>query len=265
METAGSDGHGGEAYSPQLITLLEGVWGEGYLSPGGRDEVARILAGVDLTGSRVLDIGCGAGGIDIELITAFGCDHVTGVDVEAGVLRRARELVAAHSLADRIDLIQVDPGPLPFAADCFDVVFAKESFLHVEDKLCLMQDLYRLLKPGGYLLASDWLMATEQPSPQMSDYMAAEGLGFCMASARVLEQAMAAAGFIDVRITSRNAWYRQQAREELRELECAHATFSGDPGFRVFMAHNIELWKQMIGVLDSGEHCPSHLYARKPR
>ena len=31
-----------------------------------------------------------------------------------------------------------------------------------------------------------------------------------------------------------------------------------------FVAHNVEIWERMIPVLDSGEHCPTHLRARKP-
>jgi phosphoethanolamine N-methyltransferase len=31
-----------------------------------------------------------------------------------------------------------------------------------------------------------------------------------------------------------------------------------------FVDHNIDLWTRMIGVLDTGEHCPTHLRARRP-
>ena len=50
----------GELYGNKLIRMLEIVWGDGYLSPGGPDEVGRVLAGLDLTGKSVLDIGSGA-------------------------------------------------------------------------------------------------------------------------------------------------------------------------------------------------------------
>ena len=52
----------GELYHDRLVGLLERLWGDGWLSPGGPEEVALLLEGNDLDGKSVLDIGCGAGG-----------------------------------------------------------------------------------------------------------------------------------------------------------------------------------------------------------
>lgn len=48
-------------YDRQVIEFLEHIWGDGFLSPGGPEEVARVLAGVDVAGAHVLDIGSGSG------------------------------------------------------------------------------------------------------------------------------------------------------------------------------------------------------------
>ncbi|RMD88595.1 MAG: methyltransferase domain-containing protein, partial [Alphaproteobacteria bacterium] len=69
-------------YDERHLALLEALWGEGYLSPGGPEEVARILDGVALAGREVLDIGCGAGGITVALAADFGAARVVGIDVE---------------------------------------------------------------------------------------------------------------------------------------------------------------------------------------
>ena len=53
----------GELYHDKLIGMLERLWGDGWLSPGGPEEVRRLLAGMELRGKTILDIGCGAGGI----------------------------------------------------------------------------------------------------------------------------------------------------------------------------------------------------------
>ena len=121
----------GEHYPPRMIGMLQAIWGEGFLSPGGPDEVARVLGAHDLRGKAVLDIGCGAGGIDIALVSDHGAGYVTGLDVEDSVLSHARGLVARAGLADRIGLIKVAPGPLPFPPASFDVVFSKDSIVHI--------------------------------------------------------------------------------------------------------------------------------------
>lgn len=48
-----------QEYDDQLTVFLEAVWGEGFMSPGGTDEVDRYLTDIDLAGRSVLDIGCG--------------------------------------------------------------------------------------------------------------------------------------------------------------------------------------------------------------
>src|SRR5690606_11951053 len=65
-------------YDDRDTAFLEALWGEGYLSPGGAEEVARVLDGVDLAGKAVLDIGCGTGAITLSLARDHGAAHVTG-------------------------------------------------------------------------------------------------------------------------------------------------------------------------------------------
>ena len=251
-------------YPRQMIAMLEAVWGEGFLSPGGPDEVARVIGSHDLTGKSVLDIGCGAGGIDLALVRNHAAGHVCGLDVEDPVLTHARALVARAGLTDRIGLVKAAPGPLPFPPGTFDVVFSKDSIVHIPDKHALMAEVFRVLKPGGWFLASDWLIGTDSISPLMAEYIAAEGLDFGMATpARYLE-AMAAAGFTDGQTTSRNGWYRVQAREELARLQGQAGDTAAKVVGRAFVDQNIGIWSRMIPVLDSGEHCPTHLAARKP-
>lgn len=251
-------------YPQQMIAMLEAVWGEGFLSPGGADEVARILAPHDLTGLSVLDIGCGAGGIDVALVARHGASYVTGLDVEDPVLDHARALVARHGLSNRIGLVKVAPGPLPFPPSTFDVVFSKDSIVHIPDKAALMAEVFRVLKPGGRFLASDWLIGTDTISPAMAAYIAAEGLDFGMATPARYLAAMTGAGFVDPRAVSRNAWYRQQARVELDRLRGVEGDRAALVVGRDFVDQNIDIWQRMIPVLDAGEHCPTHLSALKP-
>ncbi len=252
-------------YPPRMIAMLEAVWGEGFLSPGGAEEVARVIGSHRLTGLSVLDIGCGAGGVDVALATTHGAAYVCGIDVEDPVLTHARALVARHGLSDRIGLVKVAPGPLSFPPATFDVVFSKESIVHIPDKHALMREVFRVLKPGGRFLASDWLIGTEgAPSPQMAAYIAAEGLDFGMATPARYHEAMTQAGFVEVSTSSRNLWYRGQARAELERLRGPVGVAAARIVGQDFVDQNIGIWSRMIPVLDTGEHCPTHLSARKP-
>lgn len=47
-------------YHDNMVAMLELIWGEGYMAPGGPGNVARLLAGIDTRGKRILDVGCGS-------------------------------------------------------------------------------------------------------------------------------------------------------------------------------------------------------------
>ncbi|MHA7773929.1 methyltransferase domain-containing protein [Roseibium sp. M-1] len=252
-------------YDLPAIRFLEAVWGEGYLSPGGPEEVDRVLAGLSLSGKRVLDLGCGAGGISVYLAKDHGAGEVVGIDVEAPVVEVARAGAEKAGLSGKVRIEQVSPGPLPFADESFDVVFSKDAMIHIPDKEALFADLFRVLKPGGCLAASDWLTSHDgEPSQDMRDYLEAEGLSFGMASPDRYRKALEEAGFEDVSLTDRNGWYREVGRTELERLQgplfdVAAAAVGAD-----YVKKNIRTWSAMVKVLDSGEHRPTHLRAWKP-
>ena len=255
-----------DLYSDAYNDFLAAVWGEGYLSPGGPEEVARILEGLDVSGARMLDIGCGTGGIAVSLVRDHGAAHVTGIDIEAPACAAARRLAAEAGLGERITIREVVPGPLDFADGSFDVVFSKDSIIHIADKEALAADAFRVLRPGGWFAASDWLISHDgEPSADMQRYIAAEGLDFAMASPARYEAALKAAGFENVRLVNRNPWYTAVARQELDQMTGeAHGTLVAQFGSEL-VDHNIHVWEEMVKVLESGEHCPHHLRGQKPR
>jgi phosphoethanolamine N-methyltransferase len=129
-------------YDPAAIRFLETLWGDGYLSPGGVEEVDRVLTGLSLRGKHVLDLGCGSGGISVALVERHGAARVTGFDVEAPVVEQARARAEARSLTHCLAFVQGPPGPLPFPDDCFDVVFSKDSLVHVSDKEAMFAEIF---------------------------------------------------------------------------------------------------------------------------
>jgi len=170
-------------YDEILVTMLEIIWGDGFLSPGGAEEVSLLLEGENIFGKTVIDIGCGIGGIDVLLVRKHGAVSVTGVDIEQPVFDRATTRAEAEGLSDRLTYQLVAPGPLPFDPESFEVVFSKDAMIHIPDKDTLFADVFRILCPGGLFIASDWMRRDDNPpTPEMEYYIEVEGLNFGMAS-----------------------------------------------------------------------------------
>ena len=138
-----------EHYPLDSILFLEELWSDGFLSPGGPEEVERLLSGVDLGDKTVVDIGSGAGGIPLLLADRYGAARVIGLDVETTMVEYARAKVERAGLQDRIEIRKVEPGPMPLPDASVDIVFSKDSIVHIPDKEALAADAFRVLRPGG--------------------------------------------------------------------------------------------------------------------
>jgi len=207
-------------YPDEFINRLEVLWGEGFLSPGGADEVKEIVRGIDISGKSVLDIGCGTGGVEIVLARDLGAGKVTAIDVESQLLQRAQQRAIDAGIADMVEFQLVEPGPLDFPDGSFDVVFSKDSMIHIPDKIALFKDVLNVLRPGGVFAASDWLVGENAgDSPEWERLSNLTHLSFAVATGQQTEVAMRKAGFDRVSSVDRNPWYAPITVLEVEQLE----------------------------------------------
>ncbi len=105
------------------------------------------LAG-DVSGRRILDAGCGSGPL-FEQLRSRGAD-VTGIDSSEEMLRLARERLGDQAKLHHVNLAQ----PLPFDDGAFDDVVASLVLHYLRDWSSPLEELRRVLAPGGRLIAS---------------------------------------------------------------------------------------------------------------
>ena len=252
-----------DEYDDALVDMLELIWGKGFISPGGPRAICDIVEGIDLAGKLVLDIGCGIGGVDVKLVRDHGCD-IIALEIEAPLLERARARAAAAGVAERIDFRLVEPGPLVLDDACVDIVFSKDAWIHIPDKPDLLGEVFRVLRPGGWVLAGDWCRRPEPYSADMAYFFELEGLTYNMVTLETYGSMLRDCGFVDAELVDLTEWYRIQAGEEYERmkgpLNARMHELLGDE----MTAHFIENWRLLGIVLDSGELRPGRLRARKP-
>jgi phosphoethanolamine N-methyltransferase len=251
-----------EEYDDRMLKLLQIIWGEGFLSPGGPQAVRDIVAGLELREKRVLDIGCGIGGLDEVLAGELGA-RVTGVDVAKLVVQVGRERIARSKLKDRIEIRLIEPGRLPFADGSFDVVFGKDAWLHIADKAAFFGEVSRVLKPGGIVACGDWMKSPGPYSPDMEYFFKMEGLTYHLVTLAEYGRLVHGADFTDVALSDITDRNRIEAREELARMKGPlHEVLTRALGAeaRDFF---IEDWRSLTVVLDKGELRPARMRARK--
>lgn len=252
-------------YPDQFVDRLEVLWGRGFLSPGGGAEVREILEGVNLAGKTVLDIGCGTGGAELVMVAELSPSRVVAIDVEEGVLARARGNAEAAGVAEGIEFKLVAPGPLAFPDATFDVVFSKDSMIHIPDKAALFAEVLRVLRPGGAFAASDWLGGDNTAtSPEWARFRELAHLSFTMATAVETEAFMRDAGMAQVSSRDRNVWYAEVSRQEVRDLEGPLREAVLAVVDEVTYTHWLQVRRALADSVAAGAMRPTHLRGRKP-
>lgn len=119
-------------------------------------------------GSRVLDVACGTGGVALRAARA-GAD-VTGIDITADQLAKARHAAEAEGLAIRFD--EGDCQELPYADAAFDAVSSAFGAIFAPDHRRAASELVRVSRPGARLALTAW------PKDEWSDVNERAGRAF---------------------------------------------------------------------------------------
>jgi phosphoethanolamine N-methyltransferase len=252
-----------DEYHDAMIDMLELVWGDGFMAPGGPGNVAKMVEGIDLRDRLVVDVGCGIGGPACVLAEQFGA-RVVGVDLEAPLVELARQRAEKSSLGDRVRFELVDGGPLPFADGSVDVVLSAGAFTQTEDKLGAFRDCHRVLKRGGAITLYDWTCSGGELSSDMLRWIELEGLTYSLETQDRYAEILEAAGFIDIRVEDASEWYRRRAIEEYELMKGPLLSRMVELIGRKQAEHFVENWRAMTIVCQMGEMRQGYARGRKP-
>ncbi len=115
---------------------------------------------------QILDIATGTGDFAIEALS-LKPDFVTGVDISPGMLNIGREKLRKRGLDDRIALFEGDSENLNFEDNKFDAVIVAFGVRNFENLERGLEDMRRVLKPGGKAVILEFSKPTSFPFKQL--------------------------------------------------------------------------------------------------
>ena len=147
--------------------LWEAVMSEQIHS--GKDEVTdRMAVAVGLKpGMHVLDVCSALGAPARHIAKKYGV-KVTGLDFTKTMNTKAIERNKAAGLDNVITIVEGNAMDMPFKKDTFDVVWGQEAWCYVTDKDQLMFEGARVLKPGGKMIFTDWVITGKVEEPLLA-------------------------------------------------------------------------------------------------
>ena len=168
-------------YARKGILLYERIFGDTYISTGGErttEHFCKQLEGQALKvsrndqnrtkwdffqllchqkGDKVLDVGCGIGGSAFYMARNYGVD-VYGFDLSQNMINIAQDLrdVEPSLVKHRCNFYVEDATLMDYPEQFYDMVYSRDTILHIEDKLSLFKMFYKSLKPGGMVVITDY-------------------------------------------------------------------------------------------------------------
>jgi len=156
-----------------------------------------------LPGSRVLDVACGTG-----IVARMAAPHAGATGVVVGLDLHGGMLAVARTQAPTGVWVQGSATALPCATAAFDVVICQQGVQFFTDRLAALQEMARVLRPGGRVALVVWGALADNPGHAALAQGLAQHLGpsvaavlhtsFSLGDAEALPRLLAQAGFRDV-------------------------------------------------------------------
>jgi len=138
----------------------------------GLEATEEIADSLDIAaGDHVLDVGSGIGGPARYMARRFDC-RVTGIDLTAEFCDVARHLTRLLGLEERVRFELGNALAMPFGDASFEGAYSMNVSMNIADKDAFYREVWRVLKPGGWLMLSELARGTgpeiDYPTPWAS-------------------------------------------------------------------------------------------------
>lgn len=156
-------------YTVNGILRYEKVFGHNFVSTGGIKTTQELLSEIDLTpGTQILDIGSGLGGSAFFIEENYAA-NVTGIDLSSNMIKLSNQRASDRN--SKVQFILGDCTQVEFEPESFDLIYSRDSLLHIKDKTTLLQKIKNWLKPSAKVLITDYCCSSSGWNKEFSDYV----------------------------------------------------------------------------------------------
>lgn len=161
-------------YTRTGVLRYEKIFGEGFISTGGVETTTAFLKELNLQpGQKVLDVGCGIGGGNFLMAEKYGVE-VTAVDLASNMIGIAWDRANQYpNLNVRFEIGNITKNQFP--SEHFDVIYSRDTLLHIKDKQTLFSLFKDWLKPGGKVFITDYACGPKPWSEEYATYVEQRG------------------------------------------------------------------------------------------
>ncbi|PKA59669.1 Phosphoethanolamine N-methyltransferase 1 [Apostasia shenzhenica] len=235
-------------YKANGILRYEHVFGDGFVSTGGIATTKEFVAKLELKqGQKVLDVGCGIGGGDFYMAETFDVD-VIGIDLSINMISFALE--RAIGLKCSVEFEVADCTKKIYPSETFDVIYSRDTILHIQDKPALFKSFFNWLKPGGKILISDYCKRSGKPSDEFAEYI--KQRGYDLHDVESYGQMLKDAGFQEVIAEDRTNQFLDVLQRELDAVEKNKEEFIRDFSQEDYV-EIVDGWKSKLKRSKTGE------------
>ncbi|MFP4285861.1 MAG: methyltransferase domain-containing protein [Desulfovermiculus sp.] len=249
-----------DQYSLTGIYCYEWMFGPNFLGYGEPQATRNIINQMDWKpGIRVLDVGSGLGGPARVMAEEYGA-VVTGVDLTDDTVQIAKERHEKNGMAN-VSFHQGDIHQVQWGENAFDVIWSRETLLHVPEKDLLFQKFYTWLAPGGRIMITDYARKEGRASDKFEKYI--HESGYPLLEMETYGDHIRQAGFEQVTVEDQTEYLIQLLEENIHRIRERKEEFIqrfSEDAYKHFRSR----WELKLECCKCGDMKWAWLSARRP-
>jgi cyclopropane fatty-acyl-phospholipid synthase-like methyltransferase len=170
-----ADPNAGKIWPAKRLNIVEKLWGEGYVTPGGAEQVEKMLPLLELDSKKsALLLGAGLGGINETIIDKTGT-WITSLERDPELAEISMAAMQRAGLKKQAPVHLSTMEDMHLKPKSFDVVMSFEGTTAVHDKKALFTQVCESLRVNGELMFSAFVLPdTNPPNDKVQAWIAVE-------------------------------------------------------------------------------------------